>query len=196
VTVASGAKLGGTGTIGGQTTINSGGTLLAHNLTFTRGLNLSPTAAGNKTVQFSGSDLVIVADHSVLDPSVLTWGSATSAVTIDLVGKGWEFGSAGAGYFTLLFDLSDAGAFSTTSYGGPENKLNFTLFGLDADAATALAAAKMSSADLWLYYEDGSQGTRGIYLMGAKGFAIPEPSTWLLLGAGAAFTVIFRRRKA
>jgi len=177
--VASGAKLGGKGTVGGLTTITSGAVLLADRLTFTGGLNLGE--AGGKTVQAMLGDMVTIADDSDL-----TWGGAAGGVKIDLAGTGWQFGK---GHY-LLFDLSEAGDFDGTLLAG--SMVDYTTFTVENMAA--LDEANMSIGDLGIFYDaDGKTfGVRGLYIMGI----IPEPSTWLLLGTGVAFAVIFRRRKA
>jgi len=175
-----GTKLGGTGRVGGLTTINSGAVLLADRLTFTGGLDLG--AAGEKTVRAMVADLVTIAGDSDL-----AWGNAAgNEVKIDLAGTGWQFGKGSY----LLFDLSEAGDFDGALLAG--SMVDYTSFTVEDMAA--LGEAGMNLGDLWLFYdEDGKTfGTRGLYIMGV----IPEPSTWLLLGAGAAFLVVFRRRKA
>jgi len=63
-------------------------------------------------------------------------------------------------------------------------------FGLDDNrwdgSGTAVGGGNVSGVNLNTWF--------GI-APGQVGVVVPEPSTWLLLGAGAAFTVVMRRRK-
>jgi len=195
LTVSDSAKLGGKGTIHAATTLNNNGILLAGKLTFTNGLTLrSGTSGQQRYINVAGGDMVTIAGGN------LNWGDNVGRrIKITLEGTSWKFGD---GYSYLLFDLDDADDFNTNITLSLSGKVDFTDLLLDSDALAAHNASGMTD-DIWLYYYNGiddgeihfnpySLTTRGLYIMGV----IPEPSTWLLLGAGAAFLVIFRRRKA
>jgi len=155
--------------------MNAGSTLKG-SLTFKRELRFNNTAtgtAGLKTVQFGLGDVVTMASGANLQ-----WaGNSTgNIVKIDLLGT-WE-----AGGYTLLFDLTDG---SEAGHTGDLANSEIWLNGQKLDGIIT---------DMLQYRTDLEEGVRGIYLLGYH--AIPEPSTWLMLGAGVAFLVIFRRRKA
>jgi len=103
----------------------------------------------------------------------------------------------------------------------PDSVLNGLTFGDDAEAivVSTTGVGRDTIESLWSTYGDeanwftgSGNAASGGSISGANllpdwfgfprdgkvtvtGDVIPEPSTWLLLGAGAAFTVIMRRRK-
>jgi len=170
VTVAPGATLGGSGIIGGATTIN--GNLQPGNspgiLTFTNNLTLSSTAVTtmeiNGTARGSQYDGINVG-------SLLTYdGTLTLAL-------GTTFGVG-----TYSFNLFDFGSQSGT----------FSVINLTGDYSGSLTGSGdvrglTSGVNTWTFTH--STGDLGLTV-------IPEPATWALLAASLTALVLFRRRRS
>jgi len=182
--VANGAALGGRGTITLQTVTVASGATLGGGLT----INANSIALNNTSFKFNAGEVKTLKGN-------LTWGGN---IALDLTGKAedWVFGED---VFSLLFDLRGV----TGTYAGANVTSSNTITSTEFDLAQVLEDAEMELGDLKIVYYGGLgtssaeydemfKGVRGIYLLGAT--AIPEPSTWLLLGAGAAVLVVFRRR--
>jgi len=197
VILAQNATLAGSGTVGANFSLNANNVYIhGQGLTFTAGLTTA-----NRTFRYGAGDLVKIASEFTL----------AGTLAVNLEGDKWQFGDDKS---MLLFDLSDKGAslaglsLDILENGGTISAVTLNLLGMaPEDYAAYLAAllpdgenAALLSEALYLRYDIGSEDAdgnfigRGIYLMGAV--AIPEPNTWLLLGAGAAFVAIFRRRRA
>jgi len=170
VTVSNTGTLGGNGTIRGTTTIASGGTLTAGSggvgsLGFTGGLRL---AAGS-TTSFQ--------IHSTND-----------FTSINLIGSSVNYGG------TLVFNL-----INYTPVTGNE----FTLFNMSGGATESGNFASIEVGTSYLNYAAGLwSGTNdgvSYQFNDATGQlsvqAVPEPSTWALLGLGALGMMIVLRRR-
>jgi len=185
ITTVSGGTLGGSGTIGTSataTTVVDGAFLNRQGLTFNRGLTMVSGATLN--VMSLGD-----ADAIKMNAGALTLNSGLNIKLFDISaapeGMQWVL-DADPTARIVLFAI-DGGTF----VGGQGTLDAMTANFLDADGnvIAALDGAK-------LQWEGTSQANGIIYIQGLKLVAIPEPSTWLLLGTGAALLVIFRRRKA
>jgi len=194
----------------GGTAGTRGGILHSQGMTFKSELNLN--IGGVKTVQFGLGDVV------KLDNSRLTWGdSLANKVQIEFLGD-WEFG---ANKEMKLFDLQNGATAANlglnTALTGNKldgNRYDFifadgvgflTMALSDIDIEECFPGTTATNLKDLVYLElrgatetsvgSGIYQGGSIWVVGAAAAPIPEPSTWLLLGAGAAVLVIFRRRK-
>jgi autotransporter-associated beta strand protein len=177
VTVNSGGRLGGNGTIGGATTIASGGLLTPGSgnegaLSFSNGLTLE-----------SGSATAFVISGT------------NSFTSINILGNNIAYG----GNLVFLFNIA-----SYTPAAGDA----FTLFNMTGGATqsggfSSVTAGSLSfteSSGIWSASDGGysyqfSQSTGQLSVEASQ--AIPEPSTYALLGLGAlALVIAYRRKKA
>jgi len=117
--------------------------------------------------------------------AALTWASGDNTITLDLLGD-WGVGSD---INKLLIDMSGGGSLVGHTNGAVLQNWAFdstsSLFGY----ASTKALTEEDDWGVYLQYVAGE----GVYLR--SGGVIPEPSTWLLLGAGATVLVVFRRRR-
>jgi len=173
VTVASGATLGGSGIIGGDTTIQFGGFLAAGNspgiLSFEGDLTLEAGSAtlmeitgSTRGTQYDGIDVT----------GLLTYGGDLTLTSNTLIGVG-EYN---------LFDFtSESGDFSSITLSG-----------------TAYANNEFTqNGDVWDAIVDNqtytySQVTGNLVVATA---AVPEPETFALLGGLLALTYVLGRRR-
>jgi len=166
VTVASGAVLGGTGTIGGNVTISSGG-------------NLNPAGNGTGTLTFNTTNSLALSGNtnmqvtsaanfdSINNIGALTLGGALNiALTGTYVSQSWD-----------LFNFASKSS-------------NFASVNLTGSYTGSLTR----SGELWT----GTVGGKDFQFSQVNGVltAIPEPSTWLLLGCGLIAVLIHQGRRA
>jgi len=196
--IHNGNTLGGTGTIGMNTTINgnlefnrvnvtdgSGGKfrtfeskINTDSLTFVGNLTFSGTTHLNVT---SSCGIALNGTNNGLQ---FTPGAGNVAgsqiVKLNFFGNGdWALTDNPDDYVTLFTNATSAQHLSL---------LDYIQLGDDtALAGLGLTAGWLADAIKW----DATGGR--IYIEGLQFIAIPEPSTWLLLGVGAAFVAIFRR---
>jgi len=221
----SNATLKGSGTISGTVAIGTTAILHSQNLKFSGLLTFQHTAtstggasnsiAGNRTARFGLNEKI-----TMLDGSGLSWANQTPKVRIDLDGE-WKFSLQ---YATLLFDFSDNTAILNTAFASVNRLLSNTTFTYNdaslvgvVDENTGLAmtlngdfrlvwagtqadkdsVATTNGVTLLVLGSEEANALgifeRGVWLIGAQ--AIPEPSTWLLLGAGLAFAALVRRKR-
>jgi autotransporter-associated beta strand protein len=193
VTVNSGAMLGGDGTIAGTTTIsgthspgNSPGLqTFSSDLTYTSGasviweLEKNTLALDGRGVDYDGIDVGGNLDFSGPVSFNLVFNGAGSAVT-------WS----DALWATDYLGTSGWLVYSLTGSGSIANFTNLSLVTIDwADSATNSLSSVRSEASFSLF-QDGNE----IYL---NYTAVPEPSTYALLGLAAAAVAGYgaRRRK-
>ncbi|MBJ7257679.1 MAG: autotransporter-associated beta strand repeat-containing protein [Akkermansiaceae bacterium] len=191
-TVASGAMLGGSGTIGGATTIsgihspgNSAGVqTFASNLTYIGTPTVEWELTANTTTQASPTpvfDQIVV--NGNLDFSVattLTLNFALAGSTVD-----WSNGLWGS-------DITGTSGWLVYDVAGSLSDFQNLLISVEnwADGQGALLGTVRAGSSFSLY-NDGND----IYLT----YAIPEPSTYALLsllGAGIAGRIMVRRRRS
>lgn len=170
MTVSSGAILGGNGTIGGATTIQSGGTLAPGNspglLTFNSTLTLN---SGSNTLMEIGASTTRGGTYDAIDVvGALTYGgnltlSFASPVGSDASWNLFDFGSQTGNFTNVL--LTGAYTGSMTNSGGV-----WTL---------------SSGGNDWSFTQSN----------GVLALVVPEPSTWALLAGCLAALTIYRRRR-
>jgi len=167
VTVGTSGTLGGSGQIGGKTTVS--GALNGDGATFAGDLVFASGATWNLT---SHEGTIVNGLLSTQGPITLNF--ATSAGTFVWTGAD----DANSATFFICngvgFDINNVDQYMSFT-GAPEdpNNSGYTIV-------------------------DSIKSTDGVHFFfrGWEFVPIPEPSTWLLLGAGAAFVAIFRRRQA
>jgi autotransporter-associated beta strand protein len=174
VTVNSGGTLGGNGTIGGATTIASGG-------------KLTPGSSGTGALSFSAG--LTLESGSITTFLIKSTGDFTS---INILGNTINYGG------NLVFNIA-----SYTPAAGDA----FTLFNMTGGATQSGGFSSVMAGSLifteasgiWIASDGGydyqfSQST-GQLSVGASQ-AVPEPSTYALLGLGALALLIAYRRKS
>ena len=182
VTVGTGATLGGIGTIGGATTIESGATHTAG----------TTTGAGTQTF---GSDLTINSG------STITWNLISGSVASGTAGSDWDLfdvdGTLAFEAGSKTFDIQDTSAFDFASLAAMATH-DFLVW------ENASAPTGFDSMDFSILYNGGASGPAGgSFALKQDGnnialsfTAIPEPSTYALMGLGlAAFGWVTRRRR-
>jgi len=168
------------GTIqGASVTFNSGSTFNAGKLTFANGLTLKSGSTVNISSKIYEEPSAFFSHTGTGTGNGL---SIESGVVFNLTGN-WEFdltapfaGELGVEKWATLLYTSTAGDATLESQFG-----NIQLI-YNGKALNPLVALSV--------YEGN------VYLLNARALPIPEPSTWALLGAAAAFAVIARRRKS
>lgn len=187
VTVASGATLGGSGTVGGNTTISgihSPGTSpgvqnFASNLTYNSGSSVVWELVANSTsgrgTNFDGINVagnLNFAGATTLDLSFNFAGS-----TVDWSDSLWSTSITGtAGW--LIYDVT----------GTLSNFSNLSLTAANWTDGQGDLFNSVRAGNSFSFYQDGSD----IYL---NYTVIPEPSTWALLVIGVTGVMILRRRR-
>jgi len=164
---------GGATMQGALVSVGAGGVLdVSDRLSFTKGLTLAGSAAGGTKINFSTEDAIAVSG------AALALGNASTNITLNLTGGCWVLGDPeDADYRVNIFDIT--GATDVTGTWGA-TRVNLLLDG----------AALPAGADI-VFGNDGDY----LYLKGLKYVPIPEPSTWLLLGAGLALGALVRRKR-
>ncbi|MGC4017320.1 MAG: autotransporter-associated beta strand repeat-containing protein [Luteolibacter sp.] len=172
--IQTGAILGGSGTIAGTTTIESGGTLSPGNspgvITFSNGLNLQ--AGSNLDWQFTGDTLATRGtDYDGVDVTGGTLVLDTGSI-LNLLATGTD-------YTASVWDSNRSfKVINVTGDGSYDGNGNFTL--------VTTGAGDFAAEGAWgLTYD-----TTGVTL---NWVAVPEPSTALLGGLG--LLVVLRRRR-
>lgn len=171
VSVASGATLGGNGTIGGATTVN--GNLSPGNspglLTFSSSLTLG--ANSTTTMEISGTGRGLTYDAVDVGASqLLTYGGTlTLTMTGALTNGTYNLFSFTSGFNT--------GNFSSIAFAGGYYTGTWSRVG-------DLWTSTLTQGQIWSF--DQASGDLVA--------AIPEPSTWALVGLGAGSLALWRRR--
>lgn len=178
VTVGNGATLGGSGTIGGQIVVSSGGTLAPGNspglMTATDGVSLATGSTfqweliGN-TVDGRGTNYDAV---NVSGGTLSIGAGVTSSLVFNSAGSSVDWNDAfwNANRSWLVFDNANAPLLNDSSVFGTIN--------LSADSlGSSLASVRTNASFAW-----NQQGS-DVYLTYT---AVPEPSTYALLALAAA----------
>jgi len=200
ITVGGTCLLTGDGTVNGVTV--SAGTVGKHNVidevAYDNGQGCKGgTISGNLTVRgnltfatladahganaaFYSDSLITLENNATLTIGGLidTGANRDSFVTFQFLGDDWYYSEDEK---WLLIDLTGA---SNTSVANLESVV--------IDSSNFKGTKSALSLQYLVAGVDEGVTVTGVYLVGAP---IPEPSTWLLLGAGAAFVAVFRRRK-
>jgi T5SS/PEP-CTERM-associated repeat protein/autotransporter-associated beta strand protein len=173
VTVTNSGSLGGNGTIGGATTIASGG-------------NLTPGSDGVGSLSFTNA-LTLAAEST----TSFQIHSSNDFTSINLTGGSVTYGGA------LVFNL-----INYVPVAGNE----FTVFNMSGGAGESGNFASIEVGGSYLTQDSGSYGiwsgsNAGVTYQFSDSTgkltvqAVPEPSTWALLGLGAlALIMAYRRR--
>jgi len=170
-----GGTLGGTGSVGGPTVINTGA-LNISGVRFSDNLNVGDGV----TFNVIGNDMPNVME----DGGTLNLLGPTLTINLDApAGKEWILG--GDDDILVLFSMN-GGIFD-----GNQDTLDAMFITWQgADLSEEVLEYLRSEGGLrW----DAANGI--IYISGISLVAIPEPSTWLLFGTGVAVLAVFRRRK-
>ena len=169
VAVASGATLGGNGRIGGATTVNgslSPGDNGPGVLTFSSSVTLGSTA--NLTMEINGTTRGTQYDGIDVTGALTYGGNLVLAI-------GSPF-AAGNYTFSLLGSGSNTGSFASVSLSG------------------AYSGSLTESSGVWSLASEGNTWTftqsTGVLAVSA----VPEPSTWALLGVCLGIFLVMRRR--
>lgn len=179
--IVDGGVLGGTGSIFGTVTVNSGGTLAP-------GASIESLASADLT--FNTSSTFAYEVDSAVAPSV---GADLQVVSGDL---------SLSGTVTLTLDNLSVGTFAlgtTFSLINYDDIWNSGLFTYNAAVLNNLDTFSFNSQDWQIQYNAGTGGLNftGDYLPGSSFVnitVVPEPSTWLLLTTGLMTTLLLRRR--
>lgn len=169
VAVGSGATLGGTGTIGGAATVNGNlrpGFDGPGVLTFSSSVTLGSTA--NLTMEINGTTRGTQYDGIDVTGALTYGGNLVLAI-------GSPF-AAGNYTFSLLGSGSNTGSFASVSLSG------------------AYSGSLTESSGVWSLASEGNTWTftqsTGVLAVSA----VPEPSTWALLGVCLGIFLVMRRR--
>ncbi|CAN5453685.1 hypothetical protein BH09VER1_BH09VER1_36290 [soil metagenome] len=192
VKVAVGATLGGTGIIGGATTIsgnhspgNSPGIqTFASDLTYTSGASVTWELSSNTTVNAANPNAIfdtIVVDGNLdfAGPTNLNLSFTPTGSDVLWADSLWSSNKTGTDGW-LLYDLNGG---TLNNFG---NLSLVTINWLDSAGNALLTDHPLAGFSL---YQDGND----IYLNYA---AIPEPGVWALMAFGLTILIVFRQRKA
>ncbi len=185
VTVQSGATLGGSGTINGATTIQSGGVL-------------SPGNSPGVLTQSAGLTLNTGSSFTFELAANTTSGRGTNFDGVNVTGGTLTIQSGVA--FNVVFNsLGSTVDFTSAFWTANQNWLVFSNANLPSTVAGIFDLGSVSNDSLGQSFSTTggslafSQVGNDIYL---NYTAVPEPGTWALLGlAGVAWMIIHRRRR-
>jgi len=152
--------------------------------------------------------------HSADATALVSHLSGVGAALPDLTGNvtalgggSYSFSNVDSGTFNDLFQAMHFGgkvsfdvSFSSLPSGSPApDWSNFGVGLYGSDQATALGNADLSGSLLHLYWQPDAQGNGSVGVSvldsAATVTAVPEPSSWLMLGAGLGLLGLVRRRR-
>ena len=182
--VESGGMLDGKGTVSKATEVRIAGILNINGLTFTDGLDFENLAKINLGGGLTVDAVTVEGEVGAEAGDVLSFGAN---LTINLWGTeaNWIFDASG------ILDDSKENGLVVFTYTDMDLADTFNLGSVNL----IFEGAPLDLDDLSWISALVDDGEGNIYIPFLTYTPIPEPSTWLLLGAGAAFVAIFRRRK-
>jgi len=165
---------------------STGGTI-SGNLTLKGNLTFQTLANANgSNAAFYGDSLLTLTNNATLAfnaPNTTGADITNSVVTFQFLGNNWHYSGTGTPENWLIIDLTGASNASATSIA---NLGSVDIFAQNFQGTAGALSLQFLKAG------EGVDVT-GIYLVGGYAVPIPEPSTWLLLGAGVAFMAFTRR---
>ena len=174
-TLVVGGKLSGNGTVNGNVTIISGGTLSPGNSAGLQVVSGALTLSGNVVMEIEGTSRGVVGGYDAVNvgtSQLLTYGG------------------------TLELSMTNA-----VANGGPYNLFSFTSGSKTGDFSTLAFSGYYSSgtwsrsSDLWTSSVTQGQIFTFNQATGDLIAAVPEPSTWVLLAFGLTTAMVLRRRR-